>query len=242
MHISDAIELSSRLEGWLSINEQRLLYSLAREVRPDQSIVELGAWQGKSTVMLAAGAISGGNKSSIFSVDYFSAIPTTDYGYASHLTGSSDYLEAFQRNLSKAHLAERVTPIRSHTGKAAETWTGPPIGLLFIDADHRYESVREDFLAWVRHCAGGSRVAFHDYGVKKHPGVLNFVNQLIAAQVIDDIQRGDSILHARLCVRDVRSISRRLVFHPVWRSRLRSLLTRGWERLARTVKRRMGIG
>ena len=37
-----------------------------------------------------------------------------------------------------------------------------PADLIFIDADHSYEAVRGDFLAWVPHLAPDGVIAFHD--------------------------------------------------------------------------------
>jgi hypothetical protein len=36
------------------------------------------------------------------------------------------------------------------------------VGLLWIDGDHRYEAVREDFLSWLPHLLPGTTVIFDD--------------------------------------------------------------------------------
>jgi len=48
---------------------------------------------------------------------------------------------------------------------------------LFIDADHEYESVKQDFFAWVPHLAPGSTVVFHDVNCG-HEGVRKFFLEL----------------------------------------------------------------
>jgi hypothetical protein len=44
----------------------------------------------------------------------------------------------------------------------------------FIDAEHTYDGVKFDFEC-VKKCG---RVLFHDYGLRNHPGVTEFINEL----------------------------------------------------------------
>jgi predicted O-methyltransferase YrrM len=54
------VEAATReVDGWLGPLEGRLLYSLAADADPNGWIAEIGSWQGKSTIWLAAGARSG---------------------------------------------------------------------------------------------------------------------------------------------------------------------------------------
>lgn len=61
--MSDELEelrnLASEIDGWLSDSEGKLLYNLAKGVPSKQAIVELGSWEGKSTVWLAKGTEAG---------------------------------------------------------------------------------------------------------------------------------------------------------------------------------------
>jgi predicted O-methyltransferase YrrM len=68
--LGEALNASDKVDGWLTSNEQTLLYNLARKVPADKAIVELGAWLGKSTIMLAAGSTAGA-KAHVYAVDFF---------------------------------------------------------------------------------------------------------------------------------------------------------------------------
>jgi len=50
-------------------------------------------------------------------------------------------------------------------GDSRELWKefSEPIGLLFIDGDHHYETVKRDIAGWVPLVVPGGRVLFHDY-------------------------------------------------------------------------------
>jgi hypothetical protein len=206
MKLERALQLSSEIEGWLSDAEKACLYQLAYETAPNTAIVELGAWQGKSTIMLAAGSEERSN-CHVYSVDYFTTALPTDYSYASRLNGTVDYFPLFQRNIEHAGFSSTVIPIRSNTAKAGEEWGQSAVGLLFIDGDHRYKSVRGDFLAWVPHCCLQAKIAFHDYGLIEHFGVSQFVDQLVKRRIIVNIERVDSLLHADLAVTGLSEIS-----------------------------------
>ena len=47
--------------------------------------------------------------------------------------------------------------------QAAKNWSGPPIGLLFIDGDHSYDGCRADIRSWLPKLEPGAYVAFHDF-------------------------------------------------------------------------------
>ena len=58
LELADALAASDRAKGWLSLGEQTLLYQMARQVAAGGIIVELGSWNGRSTIMLAAGSLA----------------------------------------------------------------------------------------------------------------------------------------------------------------------------------------
>ncbi|TIP29392.1 MAG: class I SAM-dependent methyltransferase [Mesorhizobium sp.] len=211
MRLEEALEKSRQVEGWLSAGEQALLYDLALSVPGDGAIVELGAWLGKSTIMLAAGSMQG-SKPAVYSVDSF--VPTGEgapFYYSELRDRPQDYLPIFLTNIRNAGVSSVVKPVKSLTVEAAKGWAGPRVQLLFIDADHAYRSVRDDFLAWAEHCGRGSRVVFHDYG---RFGVSHFVDQLRLTKVITNVNVIDSALYGEVAVTGTLRVKRRLDLCP----------------------------
>src|SRR5262249_33664780 len=100
----------------------------------------------------------------------------------------------FQRNVAAAGLKDTVTAIRSATTELGETWTGPAVGFLFIDADHSYEGVRLDWTSWRCRLGPRAKVAFHDYENPSFEGVTRLADELIAAGDLRWIERHDSIM------------------------------------------------
>lgn len=71
-------------------------------------------------------------------------------------------------------------------------WMKP--GFIYIDADHKYENVRDDIEAWWPLLVRGGIFAGHDYD-DEHPGVMRAVQEF--AQAHDLVVR---LTHDRMCV------------------------------------------
>ncbi len=151
---ADLQRLLGLTEGMISMEEGRLLYDLARAVQ-GAAVVEVGSYRGRSTVALARGSLDG-HRVPVYAIDpheNFEGVLGGQFGHedrgafmsAMLATGSFEVVRLI--NLS----SELVTPAWSE-----------PIGLLWIDGDHRYEGVRRDFECWAPHLAEGAVVAFDD--------------------------------------------------------------------------------
>lgn len=157
----------SELRGLIPDEVGEALYELAASVPADQAIVEIGSFKGKSTCYLAAGA-KAGEGAKVWAVDPWDTPGnvTGRFGFAEASTR-----EAFEAQLRSARVWSRVTPLQGFSLDVAVKWSGPPIGLLFVDGDHSEAAVRADFEAWKRHLAPGAVVAFDDLDTPKNPGV-----------------------------------------------------------------------
>ena len=151
--------LLSRVEGWLDPVELQFLFAAARQVPKPAAIVEIGSWKGRSTAALALGAAAG-EGARVFAVDHHHGDPATAHACGVGMMELSSWRE-FQANLQALHVQDAVTPIVKDSLAAEAAWDGPPIDLLFMDADQEHESVSGDFRVWSRHVRPGGIVAFH---------------------------------------------------------------------------------
>lgn len=132
------------LRGWLTGREAGFLFSTAKQCPQSTAIVEIGSAYGKSTICLARGAKAGcGAK--VFSID-------------PHIGGNYD---EFIKNIEISQLHDVVCPVRKTSEDAILNWTHP-ISLLFIDGNHEYSFVKQDFLLWFPYVVNGGVIAFHD--------------------------------------------------------------------------------
>lgn len=167
------------LAGLITPEIGGVLRRLAAEVPSDQAIVEIGSFKGMSTAHLAAGS-KDGYGAPVFAVDAWD-LPGNVYG--KHGYSAPIVREEFEAQLRQVKLWSRVTPIRGFSIEVASAWSGPSVGLLFIDGDHAERSVRGDVEAWTPHLAEHHVVAFDDIDTPRNPGVRAVVDTLVGYDV-----------------------------------------------------------
>lgn len=196
-----SFDVLERLVGATPDATCRELYDLAAQVPADQAIVEIGVYKARSACWLAAGAKSG-HGARVFAHDPWD-LPGDRKTYLesvhgrAHREGFTDpatrlYAEQTVRDLG---LDSHCRLVRAFSVDAADTWPGIPIGLLYIDGDHRRAGVQADFDSWAPHCASGAVVAFDDYE-PPFTEVIAVVDELAAAGRITGLH----VLHNRLAV------------------------------------------
>jgi predicted O-methyltransferase YrrM len=134
--------------------------------------VEIGCCDGYSTVnILAVSDLH------LTSIDPFIVDPV-----APCLQGK---LERFQTNLKP--FGERITLLQDYSWNVVKTWK-TPLDFLFIDGDHRYESVLRDFNEWTPLIKTGGILAMHDSrmgragGATFHPGPTRVAREQVYDQ------------------------------------------------------------
>lgn len=106
------------------------------------TIVEIGAYQGGSTIALAMGIQEAG-RGKVTSIDPH--LPATGvYGGKFSQEDHRIYLD----NLEHFGVAPWVSHLCTDSNNAAKDWTSP-IDLLWVDGDHSYEGVASDITRWV---------------------------------------------------------------------------------------------
>lgn len=156
------------------------LYHAATAVSADQAIVELGVYRGGSLVQLIDGAANG-NGAPVYGVDAWGSVNGV-YSDRPHM------LDRYTNDDKRE--AERITDgrctlVHDLTTSAARCYDGPPIGLLYIDAEHKLAAVLADFRAWQPHLAPSAVVAFDDYEPGRvGRGVMQAVQILLTEQAL----------------------------------------------------------
>lgn len=173
-----ALAVVDGIEGWLALDEAALLYALAREVT-DGCIVEVGSYRGRSTTALALGSAAG-HDLPVYAVEPHE--PFT--GPLGGEFGPEDRA-AFYRTMLDAGCYERVRLVNLSSEVVAPGWR-LPVGLLWIDGDHRYEGVSRDATVWAPHVVSGGAVVFDD-ATDEAIGPYRVVQKLLASGDYDDV-------------------------------------------------------
>ncbi|MFO1029837.1 MAG: class I SAM-dependent methyltransferase [Planctomycetota bacterium] len=169
------------IDGWLSVDEAITLYELSRCLPHEQPLaVEIGSWQGKSSVCLATG-LRGKWKPRLCCIDPFDASGDGEssglYGARAERLGSG-LRTTFETNLREVGVHDLVDVRQGRSHEQAQLWK-EPIDLLFLDGDHSYDSVRQDFEDWAPKVRPGGFLCLHDANHELHTGPRRIVEECI---------------------------------------------------------------
>jgi predicted O-methyltransferase YrrM len=161
---ASALDHAAAPPGLLEEREGACLYALGRRGARLGTIVEIGAFRGRSTWYLARALGDSGVAEQLVSID-------------PHLEGTQ---ADFVANVERAGVAHLVDARSAYSQEVADDVQGP-LGMLWIDGDHSYEGVSRDFDDWFPKLACGGWVAFHDT-VDLWYGPTRLVRELLATR------------------------------------------------------------
>jgi len=159
-------EFISEVKGFLAEEEGLKLFELALEACSIGPCLEIGSFCGKSTIYLGVACKIKGR--TLFSIDHHRGSeeqqpgqPYFDSDLLDSQTGLIDSLQYFRGTIQKAGLEEVVVPMITKSHVASRDWA-TPLGLVFIDGGHSYETVATDYKCWHPHLLHGGLLVFHD--------------------------------------------------------------------------------
>jgi predicted O-methyltransferase YrrM len=158
-----AVEIHDRIFGWLYPEQMEWL---AREAQRRYSILEVGAWEGKSADVLARAT-----PGMLYVVD--SWLPSTD---PEDETSALDPLAAYGAYMREVGWRSNVVTYAMTSEQAYALAGHLTFDMIWLDADHREEAVREDILMWRSRLRPGGLLCGHD---GEHGGVAAAVADLV---------------------------------------------------------------
>ncbi len=184
--VVDAEEWISRarsVEGWLTSPEAQLLARClaAAPPKPGATVVEIGSYKGRSTVLLAL-AVAGMNLPfRVVAVD-----PHDGY----HVGGEAGTFDALKRTLQEHKIGSLVDIVRA---RSVEVAFPHPIAFAYIDGQHSAQSVLADHEQVAPHLLSSGLVGFHDFG-DRFPGVVRAVCTLLEGNDYELAGMADSLV------------------------------------------------
>lgn len=162
------------IPGMTSEEECTFLQDLARSVSVGV-IVEIGSYQGKSTIALAQGS-SQGAKHEVFAIE-----PHEQFiGIYGAKFGPEDR-QAFYEHVAASGLGQYIRLVSLKSKMAASIFDGS-IGLLWIDGDHSLIGVTQDFETWYKRLSPKGVIAFDD-ATDPNGGPFQLIEKLIGDNV-----------------------------------------------------------
>jgi predicted O-methyltransferase YrrM len=151
---------------------------LARDMGAEK-VVEVGVHAGSLTIRLLRET-----DATVWAVDHWQGVPEDPLQAYMEEAGSIE--SRFLTRTKEYHGGGRLRVMRMDSVEAAcrvLAQEGRTIDLVFIDADHRYEAVRDDIQAWLPCIRPGGILCGHDY---HWPGVKRAVEELLPGHHADE--------------------------------------------------------
>jgi len=182
------------LGGWCGGNDVLLLFREAiKRVRvelpktivagaePDRDahFVEVGTFMGKSAAMMAVEIINSGKDIKYDCVDHWLGSPEHRLGGCAqtHEVVHGTLYDVFVENIEP--VKDYVNPIKMSSVEASQLYEDESIDFIWLDADHKFESVTEDLEHWYPKLKKGGIFAGHDYAPQwgTHKAVNRFIEK-----------------------------------------------------------------
>ena len=173
--LDEAWDAANRIPGFLLENEARLLGTIAACLPRAGTIVEIGSFKGKSTVMLAKVSQHYG-LGPIVSIDphNFNSVELQEH----RTSPDASSFREFTDNLMAAGVSDLVDVRRSLSTDLLPDWSAS-IRFLWIDGDHSYQGAKADLDGFSPYLVSHGVVAFHD-ALHDFPGPIRvFVEDVL---------------------------------------------------------------
>lgn len=177
------LHFNHKIQGWFHF--PNLYTKMVKQLADSSHIVEVGSWKGCSTAYLAVEIINSGKNIKLDAVDIWTGSETdptafnTDEEFMFH---NRDIFELFKKNMEP--VAHIVNPIQLPSVEAAKLYADKSLDFVLIDADHAYDCVRKDILAWLPKIKNGGVIAGDDYNPTSFPGVVQAVHEIFTKEQI----------------------------------------------------------
>lgn len=160
-------------------NYEHVYKRIVESVPHDGKIVEVGCWKGASTIFLALGARE--KNISVFAVDTWLG---SDEHKNTEEVKDKKLFSIFIENMKP--VIDDISILRTSSVSASRIFDDNSLDAVFIDADHRYEMVSADIMAWMPKVKTGGILAGHDF-CEHWASVKRAVNELVPKfEVIKD--------------------------------------------------------
>lgn len=170
------------IPGWANLRMQGELIKILISrlgVASKLTIAEVGVYMGRGT--------------SLWNVELLNA--NVDYAYYAidHFNGSSEHIKSdtipdYERALEYIKPYSKVKVLRAESIEASKTFTDGFFDIVYIDASHEYEYVKQDILAWLPKVRKGGYLCGDDYS-PVWKGVIQAVNEvLMNVEIIGETQ------------------------------------------------------
>ena len=139
-------------------------------------IVEVGSWKGASAIAMA----KADPRVLVTCVDTWQG---SESDHTLIRASEEDVSSVFMENVKNSGVSSKIAARRGKSVDVAREWDGGKVDMIFIDANHTYEAVKEDIAAWWPRLMPDGVMIGHDYRTKNFPGVDQAVKEAFGDRV-----------------------------------------------------------
>ena len=185
---TDLLHKVAATPGMITLRRAMYLYWLSYAGSVAGDVIEIGSWQGRSTIALAQGCADSEN-GVVHAIDTFRGNPGNESMYVVGAEDRSDLEPNFHRNIAAAGVADRVVTHAMSSTEAVDEVAAAVNGvrMMYIDGEHSYDAVKEELDLYAPLLSPGGLLTFDDYSTR-YPGVADAIHEHLAA-VGDDYVR-----------------------------------------------------
>lgn len=149
----------------------------------DCHFVEVGSWKGRSSAYMAVEIYNSKKRIKFDCIDTWNGSsehtdPNSPWFNPEIVQNPNWLYEEFLRNVRPVQ--NIINPVRKTSSDASADYDDRSLDFVFIDADHTYQSVKEDIACWFPKVKIGGFIAGHDYNLAKiWPGVCSAVDEFL---------------------------------------------------------------
>lgn len=147
-------------DGYFTLQDIKIYRELVSAVPKNSTIAELGCWKGKSLCSIADIIIK--NNLTVLAVDTWGGTDNILETFLADEAKNKNIRKIFEDNLVRYGIQNSVTILQMTTTEASKLLSQNSLDFVFIDADHRYECVKEDIYNWMPLLRSGRSIAGHD--------------------------------------------------------------------------------
>lgn len=169
----DGLAEWNNIIGFFTLKEAIAIQKIVKQLPEGAQVAELGTFQGRSSVAIAAVLPTGGI---LHCIDHFEGTilrpgeekPPTEEVVKRNLNALSAHIEHFG-------VKEKIRVYVERTDDAVKRFEPESLDMIFIDAGHDYDSVKNDLRHWYPKLKAGGHLICDDYE-QKWPGVVQAIH------------------------------------------------------------------
>lgn len=165
-------KLWDNINGWFNYHN---LYTDMVGKFDNAVFVEIGCWEGKSTVFMADKIKRSGRNIKFYAIDVWEDYTQYD------VIWKANY-EQYLKNIEP--IKDYITTIKADSCEVSNQFKDQSVDFVFVDGNHQYDYVKKDIEAWYPKVKSGGIIAGHDYG--NFEGVNKAVNEKFNAKIINN--------------------------------------------------------